>query len=63
MRNTKGAIINGVRYIERTLPLCRTQWFKVADASMTSKSDKGVLKEAKITLKEAERQRLELEKR
>jgi hypothetical protein len=64
MCKTKGhvLIINSVRYIERTLPLCRTRWFKVADASMTSKSDEGALKEAKIAVEEVERQRLELEK-
>ena len=52
-----------MRYVECTLPLCHTWQFKVADASMTSKSDKGVLKEAKIAVEEVERQRLELEKR
>ena len=35
----------------------------MADVSMTSKSDEGALKEAKITVEEVERQRLELEKR
>ena len=46
--------------MRHTLPLCRTQWFKVADASMTSKSDE---KEAKIAVEEVQRQQLELEKR
>ena len=32
-----------------------TRWFKVVDASVTSKSDEGALKEAKIAVEEVER--------
>ena len=39
-----------------------TRWFKAADASMTSESDEGALKEVEIAVEEVERQRLELEK-
>ena len=49
VRKTKGhiSIINGACYRTYVAAMSLARWFKVADASMMSKSDEGALKEAK----------------